>query len=153
MKKPSQLDILNENLNALSEALKWLERSYNICNKFDVKNLNNEGMDAFEGLTSRFARVSDILFNKVFRSITYIEKGENLPWIDVVYHLEKKQVIDNAENARLIKELRNDIVHEYIMADLTELYHEVLTNTPTIIQYCQNAQRHAEELKKKIEKR
>ena len=74
MKKPSQLDILNENLNALNEALKWLERSYNICNKFDTNNLSSEGMDAFEGLTSRFARVSDILFNKVFRSITYIEK-------------------------------------------------------------------------------
>jgi hypothetical protein len=133
MKKPNQLDILNENLNALNEALKWLERSYNICNKFDTNNLSSEGMDAFEGLTSRFARVSDILFNKVFRSITYIENGENLPWIDVVYHLEKKQVIDNAENARLIKELRNDIVHEYVMSDLTELYNEFLINTPAII--------------------
>lgn len=153
MKKPSQLDILDENLKALQEALKWLERSYDICNKFDLQNLSPEGMDAFEGLTSRFSRATDILFNKVFRSIIYLEKGENLTWIDAVNYLEKKKVIDNAEEARLIKELRNDIVHEYVMADLTELFQEVLSNTPTLIQYSQNAEKEAEELKKKIDRK
>jgi hypothetical protein len=152
MKKPNNLDILKENISALKEAVKWLERSYRICKEFNTDHLSEKGMDAFEGLTSRFARASDILFNKVYRSIIYIEKGQNLPWIDVVIYLEKKQVIDKAEDARLIKELRNDIVHEYAMTDLTELFKEVLNYTPVLLQYSEKAKKEAGKLKEKLEK-
>jgi len=109
-------------------------------------------MDAFEGLTSRFARANDILFNKVYRSIVYIENGENLPWIDVIFYFEKKQVIDKAEDARLLKELRNDIVHEYAITDLTELFEEVLRYTPVLLQYAEKARKEAEKVNEKLER-
>ncbi len=83
-------EILQENLTHLKDALKWLDRSFVICDKFDIQQLNAEGMDAFESFTSRFARVSDILFNKVFRSIYYLEQGENASWLDVTLFMEKK---------------------------------------------------------------
>ena len=70
-------EILKENITNLNEALKWLDRSDAICADLDTFKLDAEGMDAFESFTSRFARVSDILFNKVFRSIYYLEQGEN----------------------------------------------------------------------------
>ncbi|MDZ7742729.1 MAG: hypothetical protein U5Q03_13515 [Bacteroidota bacterium] len=69
-------------------------------------------MDAYEGLTSRFARVCDILFSKLFRTIFFLEQGEAGTWLDVLLFMEEN-VIDNTKEARLLKELRNDIVHEY----------------------------------------
>jgi len=59
MIKKDQLEILQGNALALESAIPWLLRSYNICRNYDPENLDEEGMDAFETLTSRFARVTD----------------------------------------------------------------------------------------------
>ena len=107
-------------------------------------------MDAFEGLTSRFSRVVDILFSKVFRSITYLEKGESLSWIDSLLLMEKIGVINSTEDARLIKELRNDIVHEYLASDMTQLYREVLVQCPVLFKYAEQAIERANQIKKKL---
>jgi hypothetical protein len=123
-------EILKENIDNLNEALKWLERSYTICAELDSQQLNAKGMDAFESFTSRFARVSDILFNKVFRSIFYLEQGENASWLDVIAFMKKKAVIDDGKNARIIKETRNDIVHGYTIPELNELFDSVKKQTP-----------------------
>ncbi|MBS3772122.1 MAG: hypothetical protein KGY69_17855 [Bacteroidales bacterium] len=150
MIKKDQLEILQGNALALESATPWLERSYNICRDYDPENLDEEGMDAFETLTSRFARVTDLLFNKVFRSIVYVEEGETYTLIDTLNFMAKRGVIDNMENARIIKELRNDIVHEYVMEDLHELFKEILNNCPKIFQYTDNAQKEVEKLKRKL---
>jgi hypothetical protein len=143
-------EILQENLTHLKDALKWLDRSFVICDKFDIQQLNAEGMDAFESFTLRFARVSDILFNKVFRSIYYLEQGENASWLDVTLFMEKKAIIDNFNQARIIKETRNDIVHEYTVSDLNQLFDAVNEQTPQLMKYVQNAIHYSEKLLKKI---
>jgi len=90
MIRKDQFAILDENVNALQDSVKWLKRSFHICDEnFKIEALSDEAMDAFEGLTSRFSRVVDILFNKVFRSIAYLEKGESLSWIDSLLLMEK----------------------------------------------------------------
>ncbi len=154
MNRKDHTSILEENLKALEESLKWLIRSYNICNnEFDINNLSDDGMDAFESFTSRFARTADLLFNKVFRGIAYLEEGEQLPWIDVIMVMEKAGVIDSSEDIRLIKELRNDVVHEYVMKDLIPLFGEILLQCPKLIEYSGNATAKSEELIKKIRRK
>lgn len=143
-------EILKENIVNLNEALKWLDRSYAICDELDTQQLDAEGMDAFESFTSRFARVSDILFNKVFRSIYYLEQGENASWLDVTLFMEKKAIIDNLTQARIIKETRNDIVHEYTVSDLNELFDSVKEQTPQLMDYAQNAIQYSERLLEKL---
>jgi hypothetical protein len=151
MKKTDPLELLKENVKDLQNAMAWLQRSYGICKQsFDLNNLSPEGMDAFEGLTSRFARVTDILFSKVFRSIAYIEEGESRSWLDVLLYMEKKGVIGDAVEARTMKELRNEIVHEYSTAEITNLFGEVLLQCPVLFGYAENAIREAELLEKKI---
>ncbi len=154
MKNPEPLQLLNENIKDLEEAMAWLRRSFNICSeKFDLGDLSPEGMDAFEGLTSRFARVSDILFSKVFRSLVYIEEGEPRSWLDVLLYMEKTGVIEDAGAARVIKELRNEIVHEYSVSEITKLFSEVLKQCPTLFTYAENAIKEAEKLEKKLKDR
>ncbi|HYX06697.1 MAG TPA: hypothetical protein VE912_08175 [Bacteroidales bacterium] len=150
MTKADQLNILAENTNALSQAIKWLERSFSQCRHLDTSALSDDETDRFETLTSRFARVTDLLFSKVFRSIAYLEKGEALSWLDMLIFMEKQEVIDDADKARLIKELRNDITHEYIMTNLPDLFKEVVAQSPLLLRYCSNALAKTEKLKKKL---
>ena len=63
------LALLAETLSRLAEAERWLRRSYAQCNQIDLAaSLSDAEYDAFENLTSRFARVSDMVLQKVFRS-------------------------------------------------------------------------------------
>ena len=142
-------EILKENISNLNEALKWLDRAFAVCSDNDTFKLNAEGMDAFESLTSRFARVSGILFNK-FRIIYYFEQGENASWLDVTLFMEKKAIIDNLNQARIIKETRNDIVHEYTVDDLIQLFNAVREQTPLLKEYAQNAIRYSERLLERL---
>jgi hypothetical protein len=127
MIRKDQLAILDENVNALQDSVKWLKRSFHICDEnYKTEVLSDEAMDAFEGLTSRFSRVVDILFSKVFRSITYLEKGESLSWIDSLLLIEKFGIIKSTEEARFIKELRNDIVHEIAMRKSSKYWGNII---------------------------
>ena len=151
MIRKDQVAILNENIDALQDAMKWLKRSFHICDEnYNTDELTDEAMDAFEGLTSRFSRVVDVLYSKVFRSLAYLEKGEPLSWIDTLLLMEKTGIINSTEDARLIKELRNDIIHEYLASDMTQLYKEVLLQCPVIFNYAHQAFERANKIKQKL---
>ena len=154
MKNDTQLKILFENKESFEESVRWLKRSYTICkNQFDLKDLPDEGFDAFESLTSRFARTTDILFNKVFRSIIYLEEGTAYTWLDTLIYMEKQGIISSTDDARLVKELRNDIVHEYVITDLKQLFAEVLNYCPLVFNFVDNTLKYVDNLINKIEGR
>ena len=150
MRENTQIEILQENISGLKEARKWLQRSYDICRNYSLPPVKDEEMDAFESLTSRYARAGDMLFNKVFRSIYYIENAETASLLDVTLFMEKIGVVDDAVEVRKIKELRNDIVHDYAFDDLNGLFKEVLNLTPALINSIQRAINYSEKLKKKF---
>lgn len=151
MKASGEIKIMEENINSLQESVYWLSRSYQICSgQYDLKNLSEEGYDAFESLTSRFARTVDILTNKVYRSIVYLEEGESRSWIDTVLYLKKKDVLPSTDKLRMIKELRNEIVHEYTVVELKELFTEVLNECPELFSLAETAQKYANDLLKKL---
>jgi uncharacterized protein YutE (UPF0331/DUF86 family) len=74
-------------------------------------------------------------------------------WLDVLLYMEKKGVIEDAVEARVIEELRNEIVHEYSTAEITKLFKEFLRQCPTLFRYAKNAIREAEKLEAKMKNR
>src|SRR3989304_178719 len=119
----SDIEILLENADALKLSLNWLKHSIKLCSKIkDFENLTINEYDHLESLTARFARVTDILFNKVFRSIVLIETGSSKTLLDALFFLSKVNIIENPERARFLKEIRNDIVHDYLQEDLIDLF-------------------------------
>ncbi|MBC8321339.1 MAG: hypothetical protein H8E34_11500 [Bacteroidetes bacterium] len=146
-----KIDILKENVQSLSDSIIWLQRLFTICNEFvDSDKLTDSEFDAMEALTARFARTTDILTNKVLRSITYIEHGESLTWIDSLIYFEKQELISTIDELRLIKELRNDIVHEYTFSDLIELFTEVTKQTGILISIAKNTLQYVEKVIAKL---
>ena len=72
--KKNSYQILKLNLDDLLEAKKWLVHSYQVCESFKSKEkFSVSDYDALESFLSRFARVCDLLFRKVFRSIDVYE--------------------------------------------------------------------------------
>ncbi len=146
-----KIEILKENIEQLQSSLIWLNRSYIICkDSFDSINPSAESMDAMESLTSRFSRTVDILSNKVIRSIVYIEHGEVLTWIDSLIFLEKIGLIKSIDQLRLLKELRNDIVHEYGIDELIELFKEVINQTGSLLELSSQIINYSEKLIAKV---
>ena len=65
--KKTAVDNLQQCKQQLAGALKWLERSYSQCKAIEPKKtFSDEEFDKLENLTSRFARVTDLLINKMF---------------------------------------------------------------------------------------
>ena len=52
--------------------------------------------------------------------------------IDSANILEKLEIIDNADDILNIRELRNQIAHEYVEADLNALFMDVLRYVPEL---------------------
>ena len=98
--------------------------------------------DDFENLASRYARMLDVILNKVFRSIDAIELEDGGTLLDVVNRAEKRGIVDSAERVRDLKDLRNDIVHEYETDDLRSLFQQTLDATPELFAIAEKIERY-----------
>ena len=131
--------LLKDSLEKLQDAKKWLMRSYDICKVIDTnKDLTEEEFDAFETLTSRFSRTSDMILQKLFRNIDKLEIEEGGTLLDALNRAEKRRIIESVDKFREIRELRNEIAHEYALDDLTQLFRSVVNYTPELFQIIQN---------------
>jgi hypothetical protein len=84
-----------------------------------------EELDAFENLTSRFARTSDIYTQKIMKGIILILREDARTFLDSANLFEKLNIAD-VEELKLIRDLRNEISHEYRLSDVSEIFEGVL---------------------------
>lgn len=132
MKQPSMVN-LQKSLLDLAETNKWLNRSFGICQKIGIKKeYSPEEFDAYENLTSRFARTCDLLINKVYRSIDQVELEPSGTIIDILNRAEKRGLVNSVQEIREIKELRNMIAHDYANPQLKEIFQSVFKHIPTL---------------------
>lgn len=135
MNQAEKLAILIQTDTYLLESKKWLSHSYNICSGIGKKNhYSIEEMDAFEALSSRFARASDILIQQMLRTISLIELEPDGSVLDRINRAEKQGFIHSAQDLKNIREIRNAIVHEYQQDDIIQLFHDILEYTPTLLE-------------------
>ncbi|MCP4325926.1 MAG: hypothetical protein GY787_29645 [Alteromonadales bacterium] len=88
--KFSAIENLKNNQEQLSGALKWLDRSFNQCKSIDTTTrFSDDDFDKLENLTSRFARVTDLLINKMYRAIDAVELKQPGSLIDTINSAEK----------------------------------------------------------------
>jgi oligoribonuclease NrnB/cAMP/cGMP phosphodiesterase (DHH superfamily) len=138
---------LEKHLLDLKTATDWLQHSYNQCQPFTQKTPETiEDFDKIEALTSRFARVSDILIQKVYRSIDKVELEEGGSLLDILNRSHKRNLFESIDTIREIRELRNEIAHDYSSSHISERLSDILTKTPALIdftkkanQYCKNS--------------
>jgi len=123
----------DEHMAALDKASSALVYSYDKCNDIGEKaEYDLEEQESFEALTSRFARTSDILTQKLLKTL-FILLQENIKTIiDAANFLEKLEIIDNADDLLNIREIRNQIAHEYVESNIRNLFLDVLRYVPQL---------------------
>lgn len=132
-KRKSYETQLSINIKSLEKSLGALLYSYKKCNALKSKSTYNlDEQESLEALTARFARSADILTQKVLKSLFLILQENIRTIIDAANLLEKLEIIESADDLLNIRELRNQIAHEYQESELNELYIEVLRYTPEI---------------------
>jgi uncharacterized protein YutE (UPF0331/DUF86 family) len=126
------IEILKENLYALNLSLKRLKHSFEKCSKISLKSIySDDEFEVFEAMTSRYARTTDMLINKVLRSLDAVEYIDGGTVIDATYNAEKRGIA-NAQELRKLKDLRNLIAHEYVTEKIVRFFDKVLELTPNL---------------------
>lgn len=83
-------------------------------------------------MTNRFARTCDLLINKVYRAIDFVELESSGTIIDVLNRAEKRGLVNSVQEIREIKELRNMIAHDYANPQLKEIFQNVFKHIPVL---------------------
>jgi hypothetical protein len=118
--------LLNESFLKLEVSLKSFELSYNKCKDIGLKaNYSFGEAEAFDSLTSKFARISDIFTQKILRSIFLLLHEGTPSLIDLANSAEKLNIIKDADTLLLIRDIRNQISHEYDEENLNLIYNQI----------------------------
>ena len=113
---------LKASLTTLDKAVEILKYSLEKCGKIGVKtNYSLAELDAFENLTSRFARATDIYTQKIMKGVVIVLREEADTYIDKANLFEKLEIAA-AEDLKLMRDLRNEIAHEYKLSDIAEMF-------------------------------
>lgn len=130
---------LREDFNRLDMAIKMLKYSLDLCKKIGIKSSYTlDELDRFESLTSRFARTSDIFTQKVMKGIILILREDAKTFIDKANLFEKLDIC-SAEELKMIRDLRNEITHEYKMGDITEIFEAVIEYSEKLLDITEKA--------------
>jgi len=114
----------------LEKQLFWLDLSYDQCVNIGVKDhYTVDEFGYFETLCSRYRRGIDFLIRKIFRTLDEYEFENQGTLVDVVNHAHKRNLFQDIDQLRLMKDLRNTISHEYIEDHLVDLFSDVLEYT------------------------
>ena len=137
------LEILRENINILNLSAEWVRRSYEQTKTIEQKDTySSEEFDKLENLTSRYSRTTDMLVNKVLRSIDTVESEDIGTIIDIMNRAEKRGIVESAELLHTIKDLRNHIVHEYQISEIAGFFGDVVKYTPVLLDIIENVNKY-----------
>jgi hypothetical protein len=134
-------ELLQAEWQLLVASVTSLKHSVEKCNSIGIKSeYSFEEQESFDSLTSKFNRTSDIFTQKIIRTTWMLLHEPFVPFIDLMNSGEKLGIISNANQMIYIRDMRNQIAHEYIPEALFELVPEVIElvgNLMTNIESCE----------------
>ena len=133
MTEQMQLLLLKE-LKVLDDARDILVYSFNKCSAIGIKeNYEPDELESFEAYTGRFARLSDILIQKIFQLVDELDLDSQGTIRDRINRAEKKELIASSDIFVEIRIVRNDIAHEYLPEAIRDIFGKVLSLTPHLL--------------------
>lgn len=107
---------LEKHYQALSEykvLIDNLLKTTNIYDQFIFNTLKAEKRAILDAYLKRFSSIQDYLGAKIFPMILDIAGIGNNKMSEVLYNIEKEQIIDTLEAWLEIREIRNELEHDY----------------------------------------
>ena len=95
--------------------------------------LSIEQRESCEALTSRFARLCDLITQRLFRTLDQVELADEGTVLDRLMRAEKRGIIESANEWRELRELRNDIAHDYLIEFSDRVLAEAHRRAPVLL--------------------
>jgi len=126
-KNKNNQELLKQNWELLMRSLNSLKLSVKKVSDIGQKDdYTFEELESFDSLTSKFARTSDIFLQKIIRTIWALLHETTMPLIDVLNKAEKLGIIASSDQLIEIRDIRNQIAHEYLPEAIQELVPDVI---------------------------
>ncbi len=90
-----------------------LLREDNIYDQFTFNTLKPEKRAILDAYLKRFASIQDFLDAKIFSLLLDIAGINNTKMSEVLSNIEKENIIDSLENWIELREIRNELEHDY----------------------------------------
>lgn len=103
-------------------------------------------LEKVEAFTSRFARVVDLLVNRVLRAIDRYELNEPGTLLDTANRAEARGLISGVDWLRELKDVRNRIAHDYAGLQLPDLFVYCQRVIPVLEQTCKRVDDYIDQL-------
>lgn len=129
---------LQEMIVIADAAFLILKNTLEDCVPITEKTKNGEELNKIEkafleAFTSRFARASDIFYQKLLRTLDQLELSPEGTMIDRINRAKKRGIFDNQTPWLDLRALRNDIAHEYLINQNSLLLKQALELSPALI--------------------
>lgn len=143
IKKSKYNDYGKEVIEMLNRSAERLLYSFEKVKKFinDKEEFNDEELEIIESMCSRFARTNDILLQKAYRFLDIVEyEGYDFNVPKRIHLAKQRGLIDDEMTFKYIRELRNEVAHNYATDYYIELFKEIYKYTPKLIEYVRKAE-------------
>lgn len=122
-------------VDMLNKSLERLKYSYNKAKQFlpYKTDFNNDELEIIESMCSRFARTNDILLQKAFRFLDiYEHSGYDFSVPQRISLAKQRNLIDDEMEFKYIRELRNEVAHNYATDYYIDLFNEIFKYIPKL---------------------
>ena len=135
MKFEERLKLFCENWRLYLKSVEWLKVSLKRVETVNLQGKwNEEDYERVETLFARYCRSVDILLNKVLRGLDFLELEEPLRKLDIVIRAEKRGFVESYDLLIEMKDLRNELSHEYIEEALKNRLEEVIEKSKLLLE-------------------
>jgi len=115
------MNVLEKRIEVIDELLKGIEYDYNelkiILDDNDIFD-NPQKRRVINSFLFTFSKLQDNIGGKLFKEVLYELKEiefKHTPMLDILYKLEQLNMLENVEEWEMLREIRNDLAHEYPM--------------------------------------
>lgn len=148
---PDKLLLLRGELDNLDKAAAYLavslDRTSGLSGRSD---LDAEELERLESMASRFARLADLLVQRVMRLVDDLELTPEGGLLDRIQRAEKRGWVHSAQDLVRIRELRNLVAHEYAADRMAEIYAGISRLAPSLLAVVPRVRAYAEDLAKRF---
>jgi len=111
-----RFDKLEKHYIALKEYKKLIDdllKESNIYDQFTFNTLKPEKRAILDAYLKRFASIQDFLGAKIFSLLLEVAGINNTKMSEVLSNIEKENIIDSLENWVELRDIRNELEHDY----------------------------------------
>ena len=130
-----EFDICDKHILRINEALEELSSTLPLTTE-SYAQLSSEQIRCIDQFIFRFSKLQDAMGAKIFRyMLEYLDEDvTSLPMRDILNRLEKYKFLPNANEWIYIRELRNEIAHDYPLMenDVVNILNELFSKVNTL---------------------